>query len=115
MQEIKFSKIPILWLTAVKKLPMSISKNNIKLINSLRQKKYRQQHGLFVAEGVKVVNELLNSSLKVESIYSTNDFSIGFSEKVIQVSEVELKKISSLKSPNKVLVKYFAFFLTHES
>ena len=44
---------------------MSISKNQLKLITSLSQKKYRQKHKLFVAEGVKVVNELLNSSFEL--------------------------------------------------
>lgn len=39
---------------------MSLSKNQLKLITSLQQKKYRQKHNLFVAEGVKVVRELLD-------------------------------------------------------
>jgi TrmH family RNA methyltransferase len=38
-----------------------ISKNKIKLIHSLEQKKYRKKEGLFVAEGPKIVNELLQS------------------------------------------------------
>ncbi len=65
------SKIPFLWLCAVKKLPMSLSKNQTKLINSLRQKKYRQETGLFIAEGIKVVNELLTSNLELEKIFLT--------------------------------------------
>lgn len=83
---------------------MHLSKNHIKLINSLRQKKHRQSHGLFVAEGIKVVNELLNSSLKVDKIFATDDFSSEIYQKeIIRVSEAELKKISALKTPNKVL------------
>lgn len=52
---------------------MNLSKNNIKLITSLQQKKYRQKHQLFVGEGVKVVNELLASSLVVEQLYTTEE------------------------------------------
>lgn len=83
---------------------MSISKSQLKLITSLSQKKYRQKHNLFVAEGIKVVNELLNSAFEVELIFCTNDFETTLPEnKITRVSETELKKISTLKSPNKVL------------
>jgi TrmH family RNA methyltransferase len=83
---------------------MSISKNQLKLITSLSQKKYRQKHRLFIAEGTKVVNELLNSSFKIEILFCANDFKMAISEdKITRISEVELKKISTLKSPNKVL------------
>ena len=83
---------------------MSISKSQLKLITSLSQKKYRQQHLLFVAEGVKVVQELLNSTFKIESLFCLDTFETTLSEdKVIRISENELKKISKLKSPNKVL------------
>ena len=83
---------------------MSISKNQVKVITSLSQKKYRQKHNLFIAEGIKVVNELLNSSFEVELIFCTNDFQTTLPEnKITRVSETELKKISTLKSPNKVL------------
>ncbi|TXD46848.1 TrmH family RNA methyltransferase [Polaribacter sp. IC073] len=83
---------------------MSISKNQLKLITSLSQKKYRQKHHLFIAEGIKVVNELLNSSFEVEVLFCTDDFETTISEeKITLISETELKKISTLKSPNKVL------------
>jgi len=81
---------------------MSLSKNHIKLITSLSQKKYRQKHQLFIVEGVKVVQEFLSSSYDLEILFSTeNDFS--FTNKFIKVSGQELKKISGLKKPNKVL------------
>ncbi|WP_299001367.1 RNA methyltransferase [uncultured Tenacibaculum sp.] len=83
---------------------MSLSKNNIKLITSLQQKKYRQKHQLFVAEGVKVVNELLASSLEVEHIFSVDaSFEASKNCEITIISESELKKVSTLKSPNKVL------------
>ncbi|MEE3999839.1 RNA methyltransferase [Tenacibaculum sp. FZY0031] len=83
---------------------MSLSKNNIKLITSLQQKKYRQKHQLFVAEGLKVVKELLASSLELEQLYTTDESFISKeSKEVTLISENELKKISTLKTPNKVL------------
>ena len=44
---------------------MILSNNHQKLITSLSQKKYRQKHQLFIAEGVKVVRELLKSSFEL--------------------------------------------------
>jgi TrmH family RNA methyltransferase len=83
---------------------MSISKNQLKLITSLSQKKYRQKHNLFIAEGVKVLNELLNSPFEIETLFCTDDFETTISEKkVVRISETELKKVSTLKSPNKAL------------
>ena len=83
---------------------MGLSKNHIKYITSLYQKKYRQRHKLFKAEGVKVVEELLDSSFDVDQIFCTDDFSTHLTaDKITRVSEIELKKISSLKTPNKVL------------
>ena len=81
-----------------------LSKNQLKLITSLQQKKYRIKHGLFVAEGIKVVNELLNSPISCEYLFCTEDFNheINDIDPVI-ISEKELKKISSFKTPNKIL------------
>lgn len=82
---------------------MSISRNQLKLITSLQQKKYRQKHKLFIAEGVKVVNELLASNLDVFMLFHTDDFLVSKDLPSTLISEHELKKASSLKSPNKVL------------
>lgn len=83
---------------------MNLSKSHIKLITSLQQKKYRLKHKLFVAEGVKVVGELLNSSLVLDKLFVTSEahFNIN-AERLVEVTELELKKISQLKTPNKVL------------
>ena len=77
-----------------------VAKSDLKYIRSLRQKKFRQNHGMFVAEGVKLVRELLDASFKAEQIYtvSPNDF-----PGAIPVSDTELKQMSSLVQPNKVL------------
>lgn len=83
---------------------MSLSKSNSKLITSLQQKKYRQKHKLFIAEGVKVVTELLQSNLELHSAFMTSEIlDIPVTIPITLVTESELKKISVLKSPNKVL------------
>ena len=84
---------------------MRLSNNHQKLITSLSQKKYRQKHQLFIAEGVKVVRELLESSFELEIIFSTES-EFSSLDCFIQVSDQELKKISSLKTPNKVLALF---------
>lgn len=81
---------------------MSLSKNHLKLITSLRQKKYRQKHKMFVVEGVKVVKEFLNSPFELSQLFCIDpDFESV--DQVIQISETELKKASHLVNPNKVL------------
>ena len=48
---------------------MSLSKNHLKLITSLSQKKYRHKYKLFIVEGIKVVQEFLNSSHELEILF----------------------------------------------
>ena len=80
-----------------------ISKNQIKLIKSLNQKKFRSMHRLFFAEGVKTINELLHSNFKLNHLYSsTLGFNVSDDLQTI-ISPNELNKISILKNPNKAL------------
>ena len=87
---------------------MSLSKRQLKLITSLQQKKYRVKHNLFVAEGLKVVKELLNSDLEYEHLFVLEDYFFEDINTEFQtiISEAELKKISSLKTPNKILALF---------
>lgn len=80
-----------------------LSKNQIKLIKSLGLKKNRQQLGLFIVEGIKGVNEFLNSDFKLEKLITTNLIFEAPVDQTIEISETELKKISALKSPNTAL------------
>ncbi|WP_417213210.1 TrmH family RNA methyltransferase [Bizionia sp.] len=79
-----------------------LSKNQIKLITSLKQKKYRQQHGLFVAEGIKTIAELLNSNLELHHVYTVSTCNLNADLETL-ISETDLKKISFLKTPNQAL------------
>ena len=84
-----------------------LSKNQIKLINSLKKKKFRLQNRLFLAEGVKVVEELLNSPFILHSLYGLNTYSNRFFLEDLQIiSEKELKSISEFTNPNQL----FAIF-----
>ena len=84
-----------------------ISKNQIKLITSLTQKKYRKQHQLFLAEGEKVIDEILNSSFELEHLYCTQDiFNNVESTKKSVIGESDLKKITALNTPNNCLAVF---------
>ena len=84
-----------------------VSKNQIKLITSLQQKKYRKQEQLFFAEGVKVVQELLHSNFELQDLFTTKqDFLTVPKNKVHAISEAELKKISVLTTPNTCLAVF---------
>lgn len=81
-----------------------VSKNEIRLITSLAQKKYRNKHLLFVAEGEKLVHELLKSHFKVKKIYALKDLDLDLDkDQINRVTSSELKKISNLTTPNNVL------------
>ena len=83
--------------------------HEIKYIQSLGQKKFRQQEGLFIAEGPKLVNDLLemkNSS--IQEIFALKEWiednkKIADSYQVVEITTIELEKISQLSSPNQVV------------
>ena len=81
-----------------------VGKSQIKFIKSLQQKKYRNQHGMFLVEGLKTVQELLDSNFEPHKLYTTDAAMILADQVGTElISEAELKKISNLKTPNKVL------------
>jgi RNA methyltransferase, TrmH family len=86
-----------------------VSKSQLKYIQSLGQKKYRDEAAVFVAEGPKLVKELIQSkNVELTQIFALNAW-IEENEdlfrliNVTPVSETELERISQLKTPNKVL------------
>jgi len=83
-----------------------LSKSQIKLITSLKQKKYREKHQLFIAEGKKIIFELLQSNLQLYRLYATSlEFDVS-EDLYTHISENELKKISSFKTPNAALAVF---------
>jgi TrmH family RNA methyltransferase len=84
-----------------------LSKNQIKLITSLQQKKYRKQQQLFFAEGIKVIQELLNSNFELEHLFVTDAiFPTVAKNKISTINEAELKKISALATANNCLALF---------
>ena len=84
-----------------------VSKNQIKLITSLQQKKFRKQHKLFIAEGVKVIQELIDANYKLNDLFTTqNDFSNLKTGKTHAITQADLKKISALTTPNTCLATF---------
>lgn len=90
-----------------------ITKAKIDQIRSLYDKKGRDESGLFVAEGEKLVGELIDSALEVCEIFSCDDECVSWlSQRLLekahslvfeQISEKDMGRISRLKSPPKVL------------
>lgn len=84
-----------------------LSRNKIKEITRLHQKKFRNERSLFIAEGVKVADELMRSSFEIKEVYATAGW-VGKSASLLRapvtlVTAEELKRISGLVTPNEVL------------
>jgi TrmH family RNA methyltransferase len=86
-----------------------LSKSQIKYIQSLGQKKQRDEDRVFIAEGPKIVEELLATANKrVTGLYATKEWlekinvqQLGMP--VVEIDETELTRISQLQTPNSVL------------
>jgi len=86
-----------------------VSKSQLKYIQSLGQKKYRDAEGVFVAEGPKLVKELIQSeNVELMKIFALDEW-IGENNdllnslNVTEINEAELERISQLITPNKVI------------
>ncbi len=71
---------------------MAISNNEIRKVKALQQKKFRDESGLFIVEGEKMVDEAVESPFHVEYVYRRDE-----------IGEEAMKRISSLASPSPVL------------
>lgn len=91
---------------------MTVSKNKAKYIHSLKEKKYRDEFGVFVAEGDKMVTELLQL-MKCQLLVATTDFlqTANFQksniDEIIEVSKKDLQKISYQQNPQEVLAVFY--------
>ena len=70
----------------------SISNNEIKKVKSLQKKKFRDETGLFIVEGEKMVDEAMYSRFKLDQIYRREE-----------IGEEAMKRITALASPSPVL------------
>lgn len=95
-----------------------LSKNKLKYIHSLEQKKQRRQEGVFVAEGTKCVGDLLREGNKAKLIVCTEEWEkdngIASNEENFHqngteyciVSPEELRRCSFLQHPQQVLAVF---------
>lgn len=90
-----------------------ITKSEIRLVRSLQLKKFRDEHGLFVAEGRKCVSELLGSfdlELLAVSDDAMSDMpQVGgqeLSDRLVMASNAQMEQMSSLRSPQGVLAVF---------
>ena len=86
-----------------------ISKNQRKLIQSLKLKKNRIKTSLFIAEGEKVVSELINSKIKLNSLFCLPEFINKIdveNDLVTEITQKELDKVSNLKNANQVIALF---------
>ena len=84
-----------------------ISKNQIKYVHQLELKKFRKQEGLFIAEGHKVVGDLLAAGFRPTQLFATAEWQApaGFVE-VTQVTNDELSRLSLQQHPQQVLALF---------
>lgn len=87
-------------------------KSKIKYIQTLSQKKVRDEAGLFMAEGPKIINELLTAgNTPLESLYYLPEWAEQYGSlldsltgsDITEVSVQEMERISTLSSPSSVL------------
>ena len=85
-----------------------LSKSQISFVNALHQKKARKESSLFIAEGIKSVTEFLQSDYTVDTIFCTSAATSKMSKlsrkiKLLEITESELRKISTLTNPQDAL------------
>ena len=86
-----------------------ISKNELKYFSSLLIKKFRQQEEKFIVEGLKIVEEGLNSGYKCDAVFVTPAFVDSFPDvvnilnkrtnRILEIKSIDFQKISDTKSP----------------
>lgn len=89
-----------------------LSKTQVKYIHSLFHKKFREEHGQFIVEGPKMAEEAIAlSSRDIINIYACRDWiernldiHSDLTQKIVEVSDLEMGKISSLHTPSNSLV-----------
>jgi len=85
-----------------------LTKKQLKLITSLHKKKYRKEHNLFIAEGEKIVLDLIKNKVKAQTIICTSQWlqdndNLSKNIEIIECDNTTIKKISSLSTPTKVI------------
>ncbi len=81
-----------------------VTKSELKYIQSLSDKKVRLETGCFIAEGVKLVGEMIAAGYPLKAVYALDSWeSPDTSLEVTRIEAFELEKMSMLQTPNQVL------------
>ena len=81
-----------------------VTKSELKYIQSLSDKKVRLETGCFIAEGVKLVGEMIAAGYPLKAVYALDSWeSPDASIEVTRIEAFELEKMSLLQTPNQVL------------
>jgi len=84
-----------------------LSKNQVKLIQKLHHKKYRNELNLFIVEGKKSINEFLQAGYTPQLLIATEAFTTNVPQHLItSVSKDELRKVSTLQNPDEGLAVF---------
>lgn len=84
-----------------------LSKNQVKLIQKLHHKKYRNELNLFIVEGKKSINEFLQAGYTPQLLIATEAFTTNVPQHLITpVSKDELRKVSTLQNPDEGLAVF---------
>lgn len=83
-----------------------LNKSTVKLIQSLKQQKFRKEHGLFVVEGRKMVEELLQSNMETLCLFATERFLLDneiHDERLQIATEIQMSQMSGQDTPPGIL------------
>ena len=84
-----------------------LSKNQVKLIQKLHQKKYRNELNLFIVEGKKSINEFLQAGYTPQLLIATEAFTTNVPQHLITpVNKDEFRKVSTLQNPDEGLAVF---------
>lgn len=90
-----------------------LTKAEFNFIKSLQDRKVRNEHKLFVAEGSKIVNDLLGSKLNVYKLYALSSYTLptnlskNFTENIVNINNKDLERLSSLKNTRDCIAVFY--------
>jgi len=82
---------------------MRLTNTEIKFIKKLKDKKYRKAEGLFLVEGSKLCEEVLNSNYKINRTITSNEFKYNDFPNVCVVDYDVIKTISTTDTPQDII------------
>ena len=95
-------------------MSLPVSNNEIRFVKSLERKKSRDDHGMFVVEGAKLVEEALNSKFEIVRHYRTEDIGLNAMERMSLLSSPS-PALAVVRKPEGLEIKDLSFFSLPEN